>query len=391
MSPSLLGQKLLLARKATGLSTRKVAALLAPTTPITHATLANYEKGKTLPPMALLAALADLYARPLTWFLQPTPTLSGIRYRAHSSKLTIADKHRYEGHCLRWLDAYIRLEQALSRPLRAELPLSQIPTNLSPKKLAAHLRSALDLGNGPIPSVVTLLERVGIRTLEVETALPVWALAATLDSTPVVALNPNASADRCRLTAAHELGHLLLGHCSPTAAPLSEKDLEAAAYEFASCLLIPPAELEKACRPKSAVALCQYKEQFGISMAAMIYAARRENILSEAITKRLWIEFAKRGWKEKEPGTVRADRALRFEQLLDAALFNHHLSLPEASKITAIPQPELRARLDSALGPPNPTPLFPQEPTEEDHPQHTNVTSTDNDPPAPYPFRLTSV
>lgn len=388
MSPSLLGQKLLLARKATGLSTRKVAALLFPRIQITHATLANYEKGKTLPPMDALAPLADLYARPLSWFLQPTPTLSGIRYRAHSSKLSIADKHRYEGHCLRWLDAYIRLEQVLNKPLRAELPLAKIPSNLSPRKLAAHLRYELDLGSGPIPSVVTLLERVGIRTLEVQTTLPVWALAATLDHTPVVALNPNASADRCRLTAAHELGHLLLGHCSPSAAPLSEKELEAAAYEFASCLLIPPAELEKACRPRSAVALCQYKEQFGISMAAMIYAARRENILSEAITKRLWIEFNKRGWKEKEPGTVRADRALRFEQLLDAALFNHHLSLPEASRITAIPQPELRHRLDSALGPPNPTPLFS---APEETPPHPAASPTHNDdPPSPYPFRLTT-
>jgi Zn-dependent peptidase ImmA (M78 family) len=181
--------------------------------------------------------------------------------------------------------------------------------------------------------------------------LPIWALAAKLGDEHVVALNPKASADRCRLSAGHELGHILFGDCATGAtADGDEKAIEARAYEFGSLLLMPPGVLKKFCEPRSMVTLVQAKEQYGISLSAMIYAAQREKVLPASVCKKLWIEFSKRGWRENEPGKVRADRALRFEQLVDGAMFAGRLTVGEAAEIAGVREEEMRSRLQLALG-----------------------------------------
>lgn len=65
-----LAGKLKTARSLTGMSTRSVAAKMAARFPISHATIANYESGRSVPPMDVLATLAQLYERPINWFLE---------------------------------------------------------------------------------------------------------------------------------------------------------------------------------------------------------------------------------------------------------------------------------------------------------------------------------
>ena len=59
-----LAAKLKTARSLIGMSTRAVATKLTNRFPISHATIANYESGRSMPPMDILAALAELYERP---------------------------------------------------------------------------------------------------------------------------------------------------------------------------------------------------------------------------------------------------------------------------------------------------------------------------------------
>jgi Zn-dependent peptidase ImmA (M78 family) len=126
------------------------------------------------------------------------------------------------------------------------------------------------------------------------------------------------------------------------------------AFEFACHLLIPKSQLENAFRGRSAVQLVQYKERFGISMAAMIYRAQKIKILDDRTTKRLWIQFARNGWRAKEPGRVRADRAFRFETLIDVAFSEKFITTwSEAAEITGVSAAELRRRRNLAMGIPN--------------------------------------
>jgi Zn-dependent peptidase ImmA (M78 family) len=195
-----------------------------------------------------------------------------------------------------------------------------------------------------------LLEAFGIRVMEVSTDLPVWAFAARFGDEFVVAVNPSAPADRCRLSAAHELGHVLLGHCWEAPGSGEHRDIEHQAYEFASLLLMPRQVLKEVCAARLMLPLVEAKRRYGISVAAMVYAAEREGFYPERLTRRLWIEFQKRGWRENEPGAVRPDRAWRFERLLEEATSDGGLPWSSLADTLGVRESEIRARLQTAIG-----------------------------------------
>ncbi len=345
-----LASKLLTARSLTGMSTRTVAAKLSKQFTISHATIANYESGRSVPPLDIVATLASLYDRPLNWFLEQGKCLTGVRYRNLKSKVSMRELHRFEADVQRWVDAYVSLETRLKRPLKADITDLHDTGTTSPNELAKATRVRLGIGRDeePIPSMVDVLERFGVRTLENPTDLRIDGLAARYGQEFIVVLNPTVSNDRLRLNAGHELGHVLYGDCDS-----EEKDtkaLEARAFEFASHLLLPNTQLKRAFEGRSMVRLVQFKERFGISLAAMIYRAEKLGFIPKQTAKMLWVEFSRRGWKTSEPGMVRPDRATRFEQLVEEAVFSNRLSIKEIADLSGVRPEAVRARLNFAMG-----------------------------------------
>src|SRR5688572_15252313 len=95
-----LAEKLRQARLGTGCSTRVIAERVSPRVRISHATIANYEAGRSHPTMDVLAALAVVYERPLNWFLSKSVTLRNIRYRNRKSRVKQTELARYEAHAI---------------------------------------------------------------------------------------------------------------------------------------------------------------------------------------------------------------------------------------------------------------------------------------------------
>jgi transcriptional regulator with XRE-family HTH domain len=91
-----LARRLREARREVGLSTRAVAQRLPRKLAVSHTTIASYENGLTMPPVDVLAALADIYSRPLNWFLENRTTLDSFRYRNLPSKVRLTDKRLFE-------------------------------------------------------------------------------------------------------------------------------------------------------------------------------------------------------------------------------------------------------------------------------------------------------
>ena len=168
----------------------------------------------------------------------------------------------------------VRLPEALSRALRRDLGLNE---------------------EQPVSSVVELLERFGIRVLENRTELRIDGLAAKYDSDYIVVLNPAVSNDRTRLNAAHELAHILYRDCDSEEE--GDKATEQRAFEFASHLLLPNSQLKRAFEGQSMVRLIQFKERFGISLAAMIYRAEKLSFITKPTAKWLWIAICS-AWME---------------------------------------------------------------------------------------------
>jgi len=336
------------ARKATAMSTRAVAEELERRGRLlSHATIANYERGKTLPPLDVVAALADLYGLPVNWFLQPHSVLAKVCYRA-LKKVGVKDKRQFEADAQQWLEGYRRLEAAVGDPLRNTLVDFRVRESENGEFLAKRLREELSVEDRPVPSVIEVLHRFGVRVLSLRSTVAIDGLAATFEDERVVVLNSGLSNDRIRLNAAHELGHHLYRdlRCGRS---LSDAERENAAFEFASHFLMPGTKLEAAFDGYSMLRLIQYKKLYGISLAAMIYRARQQKLLTEKLYKTLWREFSKRGWRKAEPGEVSADRPLRFEQMLEDAIRRGTLTWAKAAKITGIHEDKLRERLAEAI------------------------------------------
>jgi len=295
----------------------------------------------------VVAALADLYGFPVNWFLQPHSVMTNVCYRA-LKKVGVKDKRQFEADAQRWLEGYRKLETELGEPLRNKLPNFRIGGNESSKLVAERLRSEVDLEERPVPSVIKVLHSFGLRVISISTSASIDGLAAKIEEETVVVLNSRLSNDRVRLNAVHELGHHLYdaSRCVHT---LSDAQRETVAFEFASHFLMPSTKLEAAFDGYSMLRLIEYKKMYGISLAAMIYRARKQNLLTVKMYRMLWREFAKRGWRKNEPGEVGADRPVRFEQMLESAIRRRVLTWSQAAKVTGIHEKELRERLARAV------------------------------------------
>lgn len=348
--PNHVAVKLKQARLATGFSTRKVAERLSGQIKVSHASIANYESGRSQPTMELLEPLSRLYDRPISWFLSDALTLENVRYRNRKSRVRQGDLARYEAHGVKWLQAYRALERTLKDELDGDLAGFRFEPEETGQSAASRLRQELDLGpDDKVTSIADLLERLGVRAIELPTHLALDGFAAAAGEEYVVVLNSTVPSDRARLNAAHEVGHILAGDCDSTdidnAGPNEDR-----AFDFASHLLLTDEMLQQAFGERSMVRLVQFKERFGISVAAMIYRAQQSGLISEPLAKRIWMEINRRGWKQSEPGHVAEDRAVRFERLVDAALLEERLTLDQAAELTGVRADELRERREWALG-----------------------------------------
>ena len=205
------------ARAATGLSTRAVAALLAQKvgSPVSHNTVARFERadGSASPAINMLGAMAEIYERPLAWFLEKSTPLVGIRYRYTSSRVLVKERHQFESLAQRWLEGYVKLEKRIGPRLVGRFRPRDFK-NATPAELAGEIRKKLSLKESdPVQSIVTIMEDFGIRVIELPSEFRIDGLTAKFGDEIAVVLNPLTPNDRGRLNGAHETFHALNGDC----------------------------------------------------------------------------------------------------------------------------------------------------------------------------------
>ena len=344
-----IGQRLRIAREATGLTTRVVAGRISLTVkPISHVTIGNYERGTTKTPEDILEALAQLYERSVAWFRDNGVALQGLRYRALKS-VTVRNQKEFAYQSQLWLETYLYTQNILGRNLSSHHTNFSIDRNDSGRSLAETIRGLYSLGDHPLPSTIRLLENFGIYTIQLSTEARIDAFAGWLGDVRVVVLNANLSNDRIRLNALHELAHHLYEDCINGPA-LNHEEIEKRAFEFASHMLIPEEQLKEAFALKSMVRLVQYKEQFGISLAAMVYRARQSGLISASRYQRLWRDFARLGYRKNEPGHVGPDRPVRMEALIDSAISQKLISYAEIASIAGTDELTVKRRVFETIG-----------------------------------------
>lgn len=299
------GKRLSLARRMKRLPRTELAKRAG----LTPGSITQYERGDVRPTRAALAALALGLGFPEDFFVggRPIPTVptGSAHFRSLRSTPAISrDQAR----------AFAELALVLVDTLEeyADLPALDLPVipvdSTAPRNeveyAAAETRARWQVGSGPIPHMIRLLESHGAVALRLPTTLDtrVDAFSTDAGSRPLVLLSP-AKADkaRSRFDAAHELGHLVMHHDQEPGV----KPIEDAAQAFAAEFLAPTAELEPELpRRIDWEALQAAKKKWGVSVKSLVFRSRQLGIWSDATSRRANQILA--GWGYPEPGSIGA-------------------------------------------------------------------------------------
>jgi Zn-dependent peptidase ImmA (M78 family)/transcriptional regulator with XRE-family HTH domain len=288
--------RLALARKRRGMT--KIA--LAKAADLAPRGVTAYETGEYPPSDEAVAALAEALRFPSAFFdgddiEEPNP--DGVSFRALTSMSAAQRDAALAAGTLaiqvsKWIVDHF------------ELPHPDLPSlrGFLPDTAAQALRIEWGLGERPIHNIVHLLEAHGVRvfSLPIDTA-GVDAFSVWHRDTPYIFLTTDKSGERGRFDAAHELGHLALHrHGGPRG-----REAEFEADRFASAFLMPQGSvLAQAPRTPTLRTLIRAKQNWAVSVAALVHRLRSLDLISEWHYRTLCIEMSQLGYRKNEPDGI---------------------------------------------------------------------------------------
>lgn len=189
--------------------------------------------------------------------------------------------------------------------------------------------------NQPIPDLINILENIGILIIEIDNTNDKFSsfdgLSEVVKGIPIIVLLNNIDGERQRFTIAHELGHLVLD--------IKDKNLneEKMCNNFASNLLMPKNavinEFGISRNNISFYELRAFKNEYKVSMAAIIYRLKELNIISEYLYKKINISFSTKGYKKHEPYSIEPEKSYQFKRLVHKLEVDNIISLNKACEL----------------------------------------------------------
>jgi Zn-dependent peptidase ImmA (M78 family)/transcriptional regulator with XRE-family HTH domain len=302
--------RLKMARHLAGLRKSDLAALVdkSPTA------VAAWESGAKRPTAATVAQLALSLSVDPGFFAIRAEDVAALctapHFRSLRSTSQLARDQAY---------AYGQLAVDITNSLErhVEFPDSAVPSypvpvddpdGDGPERAAQLLRQEWAMGDGPAGHLVRMLENHGVLVVfsPPQTAT-VDAYSFDSKLRPVVVLNPiKRDYYRQRFDVAHELGHLMM-HSD---AEPGGRIVEAQAHRFAAELLMPADQIRDLLPATMGGAawqtLARLKEQWGVSIQALLYRARWLGRLSDTSYRNAMTTISARGWRRNEPGLISA-------------------------------------------------------------------------------------
>ncbi len=307
---------------------------------VTKQALSKYEQGQVIPDSEMIGILADaLHVRPDYFHASTAIEFGEIEFRKLKN-YPAKERTRIIAIAKDELSRYVELEEILGIETQFHNPLENLPIrNQEDIELAAEkLREEWDLGWDAIANVIELLEDNHVKVLELDSSeefdgFSTWVNGKNI---PLIVLNKEKlkdALDRKRFTALHELAHLLLN-----VNHLPEKEKEKLCHAFAAAMLIPRETLKKELGGKrsklSINELAALKQQYGISMQALVYRAKDLQLISENYLKQFYIVFNQLGYRVSEPVAYEGvEHSNRFSQLLFRALAENFISVSKAASL----------------------------------------------------------
>jgi transcriptional regulator with XRE-family HTH domain/Zn-dependent peptidase ImmA (M78 family) len=204
--------------------------------------IAKVESGARRVDALELAKLSSALGVPLGHFLSERPAVLSRRVQLvdDTDSDTARRSYRLEAKLSAWVRDIRQLTQAGVLELPTLLTYDGVVTDADGARRAARwTRDRLALGSGPIESLMRVCEAAG--QLVLVTDLPGEGASLREDDIAAAVVSREPDPGRRRATAAHELGHLVLGdeYSSDLGVSASRADREIAIDAYAAELLLP--------------------------------------------------------------------------------------------------------------------------------------------------------
>ncbi|GAA1337208.1 helix-turn-helix domain-containing protein [Saccharothrix algeriensis] len=310
VAPLFDGSRLTLARRLAGLRKSELAGRVdkSPTA------VAAWESGAKRPTPATVAQLALSLSVDPGFFAVRADDVAALSTAPHfrslrSTSQLARDQAFAYGQVA--VDVAASLERHVEFP-EPDVPVLPVaaddPGGDGPERAARLVRERWGIGPGPVGHLVRLLENHGVLVVfSPPQAASVDAYSFDSGLRPVVVLNPvKHDYYRQRFDVAHELGHLVMhGDAEP-----GGRVVEDQAHRFAAELLMPADQVRDLLPASMGGAvwksLARLKEQWGVSLQALLYRARWLGALGDVSYRNAMATISARGWRRSEPGLVAA-------------------------------------------------------------------------------------
>ena len=302
-------ERLILARQLEGLRKSELAARIGKSS----TAVAAWETGTKRPTPANVAELAmSLGVTPEFFSPRGAPTIEKSPVPHFRSLRSTSQRARDQALAFGLLA--VDIAEAVEK--HVEFPEEDIPSievfvddgDAAPEEAARSVRREWELETGPMKHLVRLLEHHGVLVVfSPPQTSAVDAYSFESATRPVVVLNPTKrDYYRQRFDVAHELGHLVMHRDAEPGGRVVEEQ----ANRFAAELLMPAAELREllptAMNARAWDVLGALKEQWGVSIQALLLRARRLGTISDVTYRNAVITLTQRGWRRQEPGLITA-------------------------------------------------------------------------------------
>jgi Zn-dependent peptidase ImmA (M78 family) len=315
-------------------------AELASALGVSARTVTSYRHAQYEPSDQMVMRLAEVLGFPFAFFFGPTldePTIDGASFRALKN-ITAKQRDRAlaAGALALTLSDWIESRFKLPEP-----NLPKLLARLDPQAAAMSVRAEWGLGERPIRSMLHVLEAHGVRVFSLTEDLAVDAYSFWRHGTPYVFLNTLKSAERSRMDAAHELGHLVLHSRGDVRGQQAEHD----AAVFASAFLMPAGSV-LAGVPRGARLdhIVGAKRRWGVAAAALAFRMHRLGLLTDWEYRMVFTEIGRLGYRTSEPNGVQREASQILMKVFKATR-EDRITMTDVARDLAITTDELSSML----------------------------------------------
>ena len=326
-------ERLDLARRRRGMTKRALAKALG----ITTMTLNNYRLLKHGPSSETLPKIVDTLGFPESFFFGPDfeePPSNGVSFRAVST-LTARLRHQLVAvgtlglMFSDWIDS------------KFELPEPDIPQldEVYPEMAATEVRRVWRLGQRPIRNITHLLEYHGVRVFSLsEDTLKMDAYSFWRNDTPYIFQSTQKSAERSRMDAAHELGHLVL---HSRGGSQGNRQAEREAQQFGAAFLMPRESVVAETRRGATLQeIRRDKKIWNVALTNLTYRMHDVGMLSDYQYRMRFIEISRQGFHVDEPDPSPPERSQLLAKVFEG-LRERGVTVVDVARELSIPPEEL--------------------------------------------------